>query len=57
MRSVGYRRPTLEIEFASGDVYRYFGVPPSVHDELMRAESHGRFFNANIRDRFRYERM
>ncbi|MEX0700728.1 MAG: KTSC domain-containing protein [Planctomycetales bacterium] len=52
MRSVGYdpAAAVLEIEFANGDVYRYFDVPPPVHAGLMRASSHGRYFNQHIRN-------
>ncbi|GGD85945.1 KTSC domain-containing protein [Microbacterium murale] len=52
IRSVGYDAglATLEIEFTSGDVYRYHAVPPSVHRALMDAESKGRYFVAHIRD-------
>jgi hypothetical protein len=52
MRSVGYdpRRRMLEIEFADGDVYRYLDVPPELHLDLMRADSHGEFFAHHIRD-------
>jgi hypothetical protein len=57
LRSVGYDDDTLEIEFVSGTVYRYFDVPERVHDELMRADSHGEFFNAHVRDRFRYQQV
>ncbi|WP_243074817.1 KTSC domain-containing protein [Microbacterium sp. SS28] len=49
--AAGYDGATavLEIEFTSGDVYRYFAVPPSVHRGLMGAESAGRFFAQRIR--------
>jgi hypothetical protein len=52
LRSVGYepRRRMLEIEFHSGEIYRYFDVPPDVHVGLMRAESIGRYFSEHIRD-------
>lgn len=52
IRSVGYDSALalLEIEFTSGDVYRYHAVPPSVHQALMDAESKGRCFVASIRD-------
>ena len=52
IRSVGYDDDLaiLEIEFTSGDVYRYHAVPPSVHRDLMDAESRGRYFVAHIRD-------
>lgn len=48
---------TLEIEFTSGAVYRYFDVPPEARDELESAFSKGQAFNAVIRDRYRYERI
>lgn len=52
LRSVGYDpgRRILEIEFASGTVYRYFEVPEEVYAGLMTAASHGEFFSDHIRD-------
>jgi hypothetical protein len=52
IRSVGYDGglAVLEVEFTSGDVYRYHAVPPSVHRALMDAESKGRYLVAHIRD-------
>ncbi len=49
--SVGYQPETavLEIEFTTGEVYRYFAVPPSVHREPLAADSAGRFFAQRIR--------
>jgi hypothetical protein len=54
LRSVGYDAGTavLEIEFRSGDVYRYFAVPPSVALNLLEAPSPGAFFNRHISDRY-----
>ena len=40
----------LELEFTSGEVYRYFAVPPSVHRGLLDAPSAGRFFQERIRE-------
>ena len=59
LASVGYdpSSQTLEIEFRSGGVYQYFDVPPRVHDELMTADSKGRFFARNIRGFYRYVRV
>ncbi|MFE7844879.1 KTSC domain-containing protein [Microbacterium sp. NPDC057407] len=50
--AVGYDPATavLELEFVSGEVYRYFAVPPSVHRALLAAKSAGRFFREHIRD-------
>jgi hypothetical protein len=59
LASVGYDQTQflLELEFRSGDLYQYFGPPPSIHRELMTSESKGHFFNRNIRDRFPYIRI
>ncbi len=58
LRSVGYDDSSeiLEIEFQSGGVYRYYGVPREVFEELLNASSKGRYFLANIRDTYRYAR-
>jgi hypothetical protein len=54
LRAVGYDPATaeLEIEFRSGDVFRYFAVPPSVHRELVAASSPGAFFNRRINGKY-----
>jgi hypothetical protein len=54
LRSAGYDPATaiLELEFVSGDVYRYFAVPPSVFRALIEADSPGAYFNATINDRY-----
>ena len=44
----------LEIWFASGRRYIYFGVPEPVYLALRDAPSLGVFFNAHIRDRYAY---
>ena len=58
LASVGYDEDahTLEIEFHSGSVYRYFDVPSDVYDRLLAAESHGEYFSHHIRDQYPYER-
>lgn len=39
---------------ASGKRYDYEDVPPETHAAFRQAPSKGRFFNDQIRDRFRY---
>jgi hypothetical protein len=56
LSSVGWDDGTLEIEFTSGEVYRYLGVPDFVYRQLLRAESKGTFFQERIRDRYDLER-
>jgi hypothetical protein len=52
--AIGYDSETaeLEVEFRSGDVYRYFAVPPSVHKALLEAESPGAYFNKHVSDHY-----
>lgn len=49
--SVGYapERRRMEVEFTSGRVYEYTGVPESVYRGMLGAESHGRYFTAHVR--------
>ena len=59
LRSVGYKleAAVLEAEFHSGEVYHYFDVPPQLVVELLEAESIGRYFNAHIRSKFRFQKV
>lgn len=52
LASVGYNEASriLEVEFLDGRVYRYSGVPQEEHLGLMGADSHGKYFNAHIKD-------
>ena len=56
--SMGYNSTTktLEVEFQSGSVYRYFQVQPKVYREFESADSLGRYLSKNIRDKFPYEK-
>lgn len=57
--SVGYDHNTsvLEVEFRNGGIYQYFGVPFNIYDSLMKARSHGEYFSAYIRNRYRWRRV
>jgi hypothetical protein len=52
--TVGYdeEQQLLEVVFRDGRVYHFLEVPPERVLSLLRAESKGRFFNAEIRDEF-----
>jgi len=45
----------LEVTFVSGRRYSYFDVPLEVFEAMRGSFSKGEFFNAHIRDRFRFE--
>jgi hypothetical protein len=47
----------LELEFRSGAIYRYLGVPAQIYQELLWADSKGRYFNQHIRNRFAYTKV
>ena len=57
--AVGYdtETKTLEIEFHTRKVYRYYNVPLIVVRQLMDAESMGEFFNFYIKDAYRWLRV
>src|ERR1043166_600817 len=59
LATVGYskRRQILEVEFLNGAIYRYFDVPRSIYNKLMAAESKARYYDANIRYKFRSVRI
>jgi hypothetical protein len=47
-------REILQLRFRSRAVYRYYGVPATVHEALLGAPSKGSYFNRAIRGRFPY---
>ena len=59
LASVGFdpKKSVLEIQFNSGSIYQYFGVPQAVHTGLMAADSHGQFFHKFIRNIYQYSRI
>jgi uncharacterized protein YqiB (DUF1249 family) len=56
IESAGYSM-VLEIEFENGRIYQYYDVPVSVYLELMAAESKGKYFNAHIRNEYKYQEI
>ncbi|MGB5593939.1 MAG: lysine--tRNA ligase [Crocosphaera sp.] len=46
----------LRVEFTNGSIYQYHDVPKSVYEELEKAPSKGQYFNAEIRDKFGFDR-
>ena len=59
LRSLGYDEGTkiLEIEFQTGLVYQYAGVPPKVYQELIRSDEIGKYFIDKVRNRFRTKQI
>ena len=57
LAAVAYDGRTLTIAFHSGGVYAYFRVPLWEYAGLMRAESHGQYFHARIKNRYTHRRI
>jgi hypothetical protein len=47
----------LEVEFHSGEIYRYLSVPPQAYYDLLAAPSKGGYYNFNIRNRFDFQKL
>ena len=57
--SIGYGESSeiLEIEFLSGGIYQYLEVPMYIYEELMDADSHGKYFAAYIKNKYETVRL
>ena len=56
LATIGYSRRlrALEIEFRNGATYRYLDVEPTLYRTLMKAPSKARFYDQNIRGKYRW---
>ena len=54
IRSIGYdpATETLEVEFRGGEVWQYYHFPEYMWLEFESAQSQGKYFNQQIRERF-----
>jgi len=59
IREIDYdaERAKLLVRFSSGEHYVYVGVPGEVHRSFLEADSKGRFFQAEIRDRYPFNKL
>lgn len=60
LAALGYdaARRELHVRFRdSGDAYAYEGVPPAVYEQMLAAESRGKFLNEHIKGRYPYRRL
>lgn len=48
---------TLQLEFRNGLAYEYFGVPATLHADLLSAPSKGAFVTRFIRGHFAFRRL
>ncbi len=57
LAAAGHEDGVLQVEFHDGGLYRYIGVSQSVFAALLAAPSAGRYFNREIKGRYRTERL
>ena len=59
IKAIGYdpQTETLEVEFHSGSIYQYYGVPDHLHGQIMQAPSKGKFLHIYIKNQFPYSRV
>jgi hypothetical protein len=55
IRSIGHDADisVLEIEFLNGTIWQYFDFSENSWHEFIAADSHGKYFRANIKGSFR----
>lgn len=59
LSAVGYNREKqiLAVEFSSGAIFHYAGVPPDLFQAFIESESYGRYYSQHIRGKFQGEKM
>jgi hypothetical protein len=55
--SVTARNFEREIEFRNGSIYRYLEVPANVYEALLNARSKARYYDENIRHKYRSQHV
>lgn len=58
LKTIAYddSKKELIVTFASGGTYKYEEVPKSVFNEMINAESEGKYFLANIKGKYKFEK-
>ena len=56
---IGYDKDskTLRVKFKNGGLYDYSDVPESEYAAFLSAESHGKYLNQNIKNRYDYSKI
>ena len=59
LKAIAYdeQSKVLTITFNNGGSYEYYDVPKKVFDELISAESEGKYFLANVKNKFKFEKI
>lgn len=57
LSAVALNDNTLYVKFHSGSVYAYPGVSKDLYEEMLGAESKGKFFNSKIKNVFEFKKV
>jgi hypothetical protein len=59
LAAIAYNRDwqQLYLKFRSGEIYCYRGVPVEQHQELLAADSKGKYVRGRILNRYSYQRI
>lgn len=57
LESVGHDGTNLFVRFKNGSIYVYLHVPESLYQELLAADSKGKYLGKHIKGAFQYERI
>ena len=47
----------MEVEFNTGEIYQYKGIPQSEYEAFLNADSHGIYFSENIKDAYEFVKL
>lgn len=57
VKSVGYERNVLEVEFLNNSIYQYKDVPRQVYSDMLAAQSIGKYLNQFVKPTYSYEKI
>jgi len=55
IKHIEYDDSVLIVTFGSNSVWAYYDVPLKIYNELISSDSHGSYFNKNIRNTYSSE--
>lgn len=53
---IGWDNNSLYVDFKNGS-YEYKNVPKRIYNEMLEAESKGKYLNAHVKGRYEYKRL
>lgn len=54
---VDWNQGVLEVEFKNGSTYRHHDVPSGVFNEMLAADSKGKFYNSAVKSQFEVSKV